>query len=166
MTEQNIVIYIGIYKSLGIIGVIVSATWYASYRLARVETRMDRVEKRMDALEGQLDQFLSRRSPLALLEKGKEMLQVSELKEYIDDHEERLLAEYGRKMPLSKNPYDIQETAFTFFRRVPFEKTFEERLKTIAFMQGVSIESLRTIGGVYFRDVCLRAMGFGPEDLR
>jgi hypothetical protein len=53
--EQNIIIYIGIWKALSLIAAVVAGTWYAAYRLGRVETTAEGFDDRLKALEGRLD---------------------------------------------------------------------------------------------------------------
>jgi hypothetical protein len=63
------------------------------------------------------------------------------------------------------NPYDIQEGAFKFFDEFTFEKEIEDSLKLSAYKHGVSMETIRRTGGIYFRDICLNNAGFKVEDL-
>ena len=62
------------------------------------------------------------------------------------------------------NQYDIQESAFECFDKLDFGE-FEPKLKETAFKYGMSIETIRRIGGIYFRDFLLSENGFTPEDL-
>ena len=63
------------------------------------------------------------------------------------------------------NPYDIQDAAFTLFEEIDFGPELDEKLKIAAYRNGVSMDSLRRIGGIYFRDICLNSLGFDPRDL-
>src|SRR3989344_4739624 len=53
--ETDIIINIGIYKTLGIISTLVVGAWYASHRLTKVETEVNGFDKRLTGLEGRMD---------------------------------------------------------------------------------------------------------------
>mgnify|MGYP001576060375 CR=1 FL=1 len=166
--EQNIIIYIGIWKVLSIIGVVITSvvigTWKAASKLTSLETKVDGFEKRLTGLEGRLlDNAFGNASPISLLPKGQTILDESGLKKYIDDRKNDLLSQC-KNTNVMKNPYDIQEASFKFFDQFNFGD-FETNLKNSAYKNGVSIETIRRIAGIYFRDICLKAHGFSPEDL-
>lgn len=165
--EQNIVFYIGIYKFLGLIvtaiGGVAVSSWYIGSKLGGVGTKVDNFENRLTNLEGRLDLAFASSSPIALLAKGIIILEKSGLKKYIDDRKDELFAQCCSKNSMN-NPYDIQEVAFKFLDQLSFGD-FEPMLKAAAFKHGVSIDTIRRIGGIYFRDICLAAKGFKPEDL-
>ena len=161
--EQNFVIYIGIWKALTIIASIVVGTWIASKKLARVETKVDMFETRLTGMEGRLDSAFSSASPIKLLPKGETILNDSGLKKYIDDRKDELLSKCKSTNEM-KNQYDIQEAVFKLFDQLDFGE-FEPTLKETAFKYGMGVETIKRIGGIYFRDICLDTYGFKPEDL-
>ena len=165
--EQNIVIYIGIWKTLGIIATIIGGVawgaWYASSRLTRVETKVDGFETRLTSLEGRLDNAFASGSPVSLLPKGEIIIKESGLKKYIEDNKEKLLSQCEKDDNM-KNPYDIQETSFKFFDQYNFGE-FEKNLKDSAYKHGIGMEVMRRIAGIYLRDICLKKHGFTPQDL-
>lgn len=161
--EQNIVIYIGIWKALTLVAAVVAGAWYAAYRLGKVETKVDGFETRLTNLEGRLDNAIGSKSPIGLLEKGKLILEESGLKKYIDDRKTELLNQCKSGNSMS-NQYDIQEAAFKFFDQYDFG-AFNETIKSAAFKYGVSVETIRRVAGIYFRDICLAEHGFAPQDL-
>lgn len=182
MNEQNIIIYISIAKFLwtlatislsavGIISAIISFAWYLSGRLTKVETKVDNFDARLGTVEtllgGNLGKLFAKASPLKLLPKGEKILIDSGLKEYSDKHKESILAECKKlySKDNKKNPYDIQLIVFDFFRTMNFEEKFNDNLKIVAFNNGVDLGVVRQIGAIYFRDICLEAEGFKPEDL-
>jgi hypothetical protein len=161
--ETNIVIYIGIYKFIGTIGTLVVLTWWASHRLTKVETKVDMFETRLTGMEGRLDASFGSGSPLRLLTKGETILNESGLKKYIDDNKAKMLSDCQSGNTMT-NQYDIQEAVFKFFDGYDFGD-FESALKSSAFKYGVTLETIRRIAGIYFRDICLADHGFKPEDL-
>ncbi|OHA70732.1 MAG: hypothetical protein A3F15_00125 [Candidatus Wildermuthbacteria bacterium RIFCSPHIGHO2_12_FULL_40_12] len=162
--ETNLIIYIGIYKALGLIVSLVAGAWYLSHRLTKVETKVDGFDTRLTNLNGRMDNAFSGTSPLSLLPKGQIIIEDSGLRKYIDENKDKLLSQCKQKSSMT-NPYDIQESAFKFFDSLEFENEFESTLKSSAFKHGVSLDTIRRIGGIYFRDICLNASGFKLEDL-
>ncbi len=164
---ENLVINIGVGESLTIIfsgiGLLVSGAWFLSSRLTRVETKVDGFDTRLTNFEGRFDNAFGSASPISLKPTGAKALEESGLKKWIDDNKERLVLDCENKNNL-KNQYNIQECAFKFFDSVDFGD-FNEKLKKSAFLYGWSIEIMRRIGGIYFRDILLKKNGFTPKDL-
>jgi hypothetical protein len=161
--EQNIVIYIGMWKALTLIAAVVLGAWYAGHRFGEIETKVGGFETRLTNLEGRLDTAFGSKSPIALLPRGEVILNESGLKNYIDERKDDLLNKCKNGNNMS-NQYDIQENVFKFFDRYDFGD-FEEKLKATAYAYGVGIETIRRVAGIYFRDICLEAYHFTPKDL-
>ena len=161
--ETDITINIGAYKALGIIGTLIAGAWYASHRLTKVETEVSGFDRRLTGLEGRMDGAFSSASPVALLEKGKDVLVGSGLKAYIDSHRDILMSQCRLKNGMD-NPYDIQTASFKFFDELNFGD-FDSKLKEAAYKYGIGMDVIRRIGGIYFRDLCLEKSNFKPEDL-
>ena len=114
-------------------------------------------------MQGRLDNAFGNASPISLLDKGKEVLNESGLKKFIDDNKDALMKKCSyNKDPL--NQYDIQEKAFTLFDELDFGE-FTKTLKETSFNYGMSIDTIRRIGGIYFRDLLLAKHNFHPNDL-
>lgn len=122
------------------------------------------IRERFARLEGSLSGTFKTQSPIALLPKGEEILNKSGLKSYIDTHSKDLLNQCKSANRMD-NPYDVQEAAFKFFDKLELSNELENALKTTAFNYGVDITVVRRIGGIYFRDICLKEHGFTLEDL-
>ncbi len=168
---EPILIQINWIYFLGIIGSLILISWYSSGRFTAIETSITwikegiiKLEGRIGNLEGRLDKSFSTQSPISLLQRGKDILQHSGLKIYIDNNEQMLLERCKSEKSMS-NPYDIQESAFKFFDEIVFPVNLEDRIKSTAFNFGASLEVVRRIGAIYFRDLCLSKLGFKPEDL-
>ena len=54
MTESTIIINIGIYKTLSLIGVLITGAWYLSHRLTKIETKFEGFDKRLTWVEDYL----------------------------------------------------------------------------------------------------------------
>ena len=120
------------------------------------------VRERFSALEGKMSGFFATASPVSLLPKGVKIIEKSGLKKYIDDHKDDFMKQCCGDKPT--NQYDIQTSAFNFFDKLDFGE-FESKLKETSFQYGMSLEMLRRIGGIYFRDILLQKYNFKPEDL-
>lgn len=156
--ESNLIINIGILETLTIIvafsGTLIALAWRASGRLTRVETLIEGIDKRLTTLEGKTIGAFKSQSPIALTEQGLKMLEGSGLKGFVDDGFDELkkLATEGEDLETS---YDIQTVAFDFFNELSFDQSFQKELKQYAFENGISMEVLRRVAGIYFRDKLL-----------
>ncbi len=129
----------------------------------KIEPDLKDVRERFASLEGKSSHLFASASPISLLDKGIETLNNSGLKKYIEDNKESLLKSF-KDICVMNNQYDIQEQAFKFFDELDF-KDFESNLKKASFDYGISIATLRRIGGIYFRDIALKKANFTPQDL-
>ena len=171
MSIEPILIQINWIYFLGIIGSLILIAWYSGGRFSGLETSISwikesliKLEGRIGNLEGRFDKSFSTQSPISLLQRGKDILESSGLKKYIDNNE-NILWEQCKSHKILSNPYDIQESAFKFFDEVEFPTDIKEQIKTTAFNFGTSLDVVKRIGGIYFRDKCLGRLGFKPEDL-
>jgi hypothetical protein len=164
MNEMNLIINIGIYKTLGLVAVVVAGSWYLSHRLTKTDTKVDNVEKQITNLTGRVDKVVGSSSPISLLEKGKVILEDSGLKNFIDNKKEELMKNCQDKKKI-KTSYDAQEISFSFFDDYKFEKSFEDKLKQSAYKNGVSMNMIRRIAGIYFRDICLDYHNLKIDDI-
>src|SRR3989344_7470040 len=160
---EPILIQINWVYFLGIIGGLILVAWYSGSRFSAIETSINWIKESITKLEGRVDNAFASGSPVKLLPKGVEILEQSGLKEYVDKHKNDLMEKCKFTKNLT-NQYDIQESAFECFDKLDFGE-FEPKLKETAFKYGMSIETIRRIGGIYFRDFLLSKNGFTPEDL-
>ena len=137
--------------------------WYSGSRFSAIETSITWIKESITKLEGRMDNAFGAGSPIKLLSKGVEILDKSGLKEYIDKQKEQL-REKCQSVKTLDNQYNIQESAFECFDKLDFGD-FDSKLKEIAFKYGMSVETIRRIGGIYFRDFLLTEHNFTPEDL-
>jgi len=157
---QELIIHIGTLETLAIIttvaGTLISIAWFASGRLTRVETLVEGLDRRITNIEGNFNGAFTQQSPIALTEKGRMYLEGSGLKEYIDETKDELRRLAVTEPDELETSYDIQNTAFDFFDSVLFDDSFEKVLKQYAYEQGISMNVLRRVAGIYFRDILLK----------
>lgn len=160
---QDILINVGTGTALTIIlsalGAVVTGSWFLSQRLTRMETKIDGFDTRLFNLEGRVDSMFASASPVRLLEKGQTVLLDSGIKKYIDNNINIFLEKCA-----GDTQYEIQENAFKVFKEFDFGD-FEKNIEAAAFNHGTSTDTIRRIGGIYFRDICLERHNFKPEDL-
>ncbi|NBD74252.1 hypothetical protein GVX82_04415 [Patescibacteria group bacterium] len=155
--STDIQVTIGILELLAIIvslgGTLITLAWFSSARLTRVETLLEGVDRRLTTLEGKSSGAFMELSPLSLTRKGRELLEGSGLRAFVDEGCDELMrvADYETEAP--ETDYDLQELAFELFESLSFDPEFERSLKQYAFEQGISMQVLRRIAGIYFRDV-------------
>jgi hypothetical protein len=121
------------------------------------------VRERMASLEGKTSSLFQSHSPIGLTKKGKKFLQESGLREFIDENKDELMRQCDSHKTMA-TPYDVQQMAFAFFDDLALPDEIEVKMKNVAFNHGVSLGELRRTGGIYFRDICLDALGFELED--
>jgi hypothetical protein len=122
------------------------------------------VRERFATLEGKAANLFQAHSPISLTDKGKDYLESSGLKDYIDEHKDSLMEQCDHTVSMS-TPYDVQQIAFTLFDEIDFPEDVDKQLKNYAFEQGASTDALRRVGALYFRDLALAAHGFTSEDI-
>lgn len=156
-------INIGWEYFLGIITALIGVAWFSNGKFTALETSITWIKDNITKLEGRMDNAFGSSSPVKLLSRGIEVLEGSGLKEYINANKDDIMS----NCKLKNNPtnqYDIQESAFECFDKLDFGE-FEPKLKEASYRYGMSIETIRRIGGIYFRDILLSKNGFTPEDL-
>ena len=153
--------------ALGIIGTLLLLAWKGSSRFSAIETGLEWIVDRLKDLKIDIDnvrnQAFQNNSPLVLTTKGTQWLNDSGLKEYIDANLPILRKSCAHKQ--ETNAYEVQQHVFSLFDKMEFEKSFDDRLKQYAYEQGISMEVLRRIGAIYFRDICLTDFKMDMKDL-
>jgi len=171
---ETTVIQIGAIQ--GVIGIVVAVlavgiawgTLKASVKnidlsIKEIKPDLKDIRERFFTLEGKLSGTFGASSPVSLLQKGQDVLEKSGLKKYIEDNKALFIKKCCDGGTLT-NQYDIQIMAFDFFDKLDFGD-FEPKLKEASFQYGMGVETLRRIGGIYFRDILLEKYNFKPEDL-
>lgn len=161
--SESIIIQVNWVYFLGILGALLLTAYYSGSRFSAIETSINWIKESITKLEGRIDNAFASSSPVKLLPKGIEVLEKSGLKEYIDMRKDELIA-YCKSTKNLTNQYDIQESAFECFDKLDFGE-FESNLKEAAYQYGLNIQTIRRIGGIYFRDILLSENEFTPEDL-
>lgn len=149
---------------------IVAVLLYIGRKLQTLDTLEKTVEKelkpdlknvreRFSALEGKLSGYTKSFSPIALTPEGEALLTGSGLKEYINQHQDAMLRFCNENLDMD-TAYDIQESVFYYFEHeLTFHPAYDIHLKDYAYSEGISIEALRRLGAIYFRDICLTRLG-------
>jgi hypothetical protein len=154
---NGVTVYISWEWALGIIGTLVLIAWKANGRFTSLETSLEWLADRIKDLKIDIDnvrnQAFRNTSPVALTDKGTLWLKDSGLKKYIDANLSTLKSSCSSKR--ETNAYEVQEYVFSLFDKMSFPKETDDKLKQYAYEQGISMEVLRRIGAIYFRDICL-----------
>lgn len=122
------------------------------------------VRERLATWEGKSAGLYQAQSPISLTEQGRAYLRDSGLKDFIDENTDGLMQQVEHEQTV-QTPYDVQQVAFEFFDELDLPDSLEKRAKNFAFNHGVSMDALRRIGGIYFRDLCLAEHNFNAKDL-
>lgn len=164
---NDLAINIGWEYFLGIMGALLGIAWYAGSKFSKIETSIewmkDAIHELKTASDNEKSPAFEIKSPVNLNKRGEDWLRKSGLKKYIDENKEIFLVACEEKR--EANPYDIQEHIFKFFDEVKFEKGIETQLKEFAFKNGTTMNIMRRVAGIYFRNLCLQEFGLNIEDI-
>ncbi len=108
-------------------------------------------------------QFAESHSPLALNEKGKDILNKSGIKELVDKYLLQLIESIKEKNP--QNAYQIQEFAKEVMSNIKINPEILPQLQKGAFDTGVDVDSVLLVGSFYLRDLSLPKFNFKLEDI-
>lgn len=170
---DTLLINIGAAEFLGVIFTItaslIGVAWRVGGRIGRIETLVASIntnfdemkngfEKTVDNIKVDVDNLkyeaFKNNSPVQLTTKGKGLLEKSGFKKYIDEQKDQLL-EFCKNNFKLDTAYDIQEAVFDYFDRLEIAPDYEREIKEYAYKDGASMEIIRRVGGIYFRDICL-----------
>ncbi len=146
---------------------ILTVAWYASSKFSKIETSIEWMKSAMNDLKTASDNAgspaFSSQSPVNLNSRGEEWLDASGLKKYLDENQNRFMnvCEDQRRT----SPYDVQQCIFQYFDIVEFEPEIEKKLKEFAFSKGTTMNIMRRIAAIYFRNLCLNEFGMKTEDI-
>jgi hypothetical protein len=137
--------------------------------LDKHDIKISEISDRISRLEGGIDRdriyqnsYIQRKSPLSLTEKGKAVLLDSKGKDFIDKNKDNLLENLKNLNP--KTSYDVQELS----RKILDEETKKEdfnKIKEYAFKNGLQLDLIMDIMGIYLRDEVLSDFNFNVNDL-
>ena len=131
--------------------------------LKDVRERFGKTEDRVETLWK--DKFAPARSPRQLNDRGKNVLEVSGIKEIIDQKKEDLLKIV--KDNNIDNPYDAEQAILSVVSELPKHcPDVIDKIKDGAFRAGVDIEGVLFVGGLYLRNLIFKKdLGFDLLDL-
>lgn len=161
---NGLIIYINWEYFLGAVGTLVAIAYYANGRFTRLETSVEWLKEALRSLsiasENATMKLFDARSPLSLTRAGSRVLKESGLEGYIDEHQGELtkLAKLHRHR---LDPYQLQDRSFRLFADLAFAPEFEHHVNEFAFANGMSIQYLRRVGAIHFRDRVLTSQRCG-----
>lgn len=164
---EGLIINIGWEYFLAIMGVLIAIAWYSGSRFAKIEEAIKWVKTAINDLKTTTDNeknpAFDSQSPVNLNDRGKSWLQSSGLKDYIDSHKDQFMKMCEEKR--NTNPYDIQQHVFAYFDTFDFEFQVDKKLKEFAFRKGTTMNIVRRLAGIYFRNLCLKDFGMNIGDI-
>jgi hypothetical protein len=122
------------------------------------------VRERLATWEGKSAGLYQSQSPISLTKEGRRYLLESGLLSFIDENQEELMQQCDHERSM-QTPYDVQQVAFEFFDELDLPDDIEQQVKTFAYNHGVSMDSMRRIAGIYFRDLCLKAHRLSVKEI-
>lgn len=125
-------------------------------KLTEVSTKL---EERTGNSEAKV---LTRNSPVALNDYGQKLLRDSGGDRFVVTNLEELVDKI-KKLGF-KSAYDVQENAKGVIESITNEERFVP-IKDYAYKEGIELNLINTVMGVYLRDLALPKLGFKPEDI-
>lgn len=174
-TMEGTIITIGLIEALTLIGSLIATIFLAAWRLSgsisRLDatitgllTRLDDFHDRLINIEGKGNNAFQSSSPVSLTEKGKRIVEETGLKPFIDEHKDEFIQRCAKEKNVA-TAYDVQEAAFDFFNEYRFDPEFENKIKEFAYREGVSMDVVRRVAGIYFRDEFLKDRGMDVKEI-
>lgn len=153
--------------------------------LAKYREKVDQLEKvdaqkRLSTLEGQFTalqtqlsilqqnsptNYVQSHSPMKLTDNGESLLERSGMKTYVDGKFDALYAEIQDKLSDrgdDYSAYDVQETAIEVVRAHADDREFIP-IKDFAFAEGLVLDNIQLVGGIYLRNKALENLGFDMD---
>lgn len=157
---NSLIIYVDWEYFLGLVGTLVVLAYYANGRFTRLETSVEWLKEALRGLkinaENSATKLFDAGSPISLTRSGQRMLRESGLQSYVDAHKDDLVARCKRGAV--SDHYQLQSCAFRLFTDLMLDEPFERHLNEFAFANGVTIDLLRRVGAIYFRDLATSGM--------
>jgi hypothetical protein len=107
--------------------------------------------------------FANANSPLALNERGKELLYGGGVKDMVDANLSLLTERLRGEKP--ENAYQLQERAMKVVKVLAEDPKNLSKLEDGAFQTGVNVDALLFAAGIYLRDLTLPKYEFKLEDI-
>ena len=164
--ENGLIINIDWIYFLGIMGSLIAIAWYTNGRFSTAETDIRWLKDTIKNLKIDVDnkmEFFVKSSPIALTGKGNNLLVDSGMKDYINGKNLEFMGVCNNIENTSA--YEVQKTIFDLFDGLEFEPEYDKKFKDYAYRQGVSIDIVKRVGAIYFRDICLNKFGMKKEDI-
>ncbi|MEA3248822.1 MAG: hypothetical protein U9Q03_00495 [Patescibacteria group bacterium] len=169
----HIIIPLAISLIGGVLTYVVTFTQYKE-RVSNLKERVDGMEKSLQetrdmavaakALVDVKGSLTEAKSPISLSERGSRILTESHAIEFIDDNERfsSLLKRVVSKN--SSNAYDVQESSKEVMNELKEEGELDN-FKDYLFKQGLLMDDLITVMGIYLRDKILSVKNWNAEDI-
>lgn len=101
--------------------------------------------------------YMTRKSPVALNDKGEELLKRSKADKFVLVNESELVKKIEASAP--KTAYDVQEIAKKVVKSLENDERFNS-FKDFAYKEGIDLEPIFTVMSIYLRDIALPLLGF------
>jgi len=128
-----------------------------------VQMKLTEVSTKLEERTGNSEaKVLTRNSPLALNDYGEKILKDSGGDSFVITNLDDLVSKVKAMNP--KSAYDVQENSREVVRSISNEQRFIP-IKDYAYKEGIDLNLLIVVMGVYLRDLALPKLGFKPEDI-
>jgi hypothetical protein len=101
-------------------------------------------------------------SPISLTDKGEDILKRSGADAFVLQNQQEFVDKVKKKNP--QTAYDVQACAKEVIQLIVDEKRFN-KFKDFVFKEGIDLDPIFLVMGIYLRDIALPLLGFKPEDI-
>lgn len=155
----------------------------ATFRLGKYSEKVDGLQERMNKAEAKIEDhatkivecstliderttsgssLIKRKSPISLNEKGETILKNSASDKFVLENKDELVQKIKDKNP--KTAYDVQVAAREVVETLQNEERFAP-FKNFVYKEGIPLEHIFIVMGVYLRDIALPLLNFKYEEI-
>ena len=125
-------------------------------------------DKQIGIMKFKMDEIWKERmavsaSPMTLNERGKKVLEESEIREVVNKRLDEFYHKIKEKGP--ENAYQIQVESEKLMYKLKDETKMKDILEESAFRVGTDIDSILFVGSLYLRDILLVKFGYNFDDI-
>ncbi len=158
--EQNIIVTIGAWQFItGLVTMsvmIILTAWRGGHKIGSIENSIDWIKDEIGRMWGRLEKVEGTDSPLNPTERGLKKIKDSGLAEIVDKtYKEWLLERLKKLLPKDHTKYDVQTVARRLMISLK-DKPMMRSVEKYAFDNGVEIELILRLGGLWLRDNFLK----------
>jgi hypothetical protein len=130
--------------------------------LRELENKLTKCETQIEERTSPMSGLTKRKSPVSLTDKGEQLLKASGADKFILENQSELIEDIRKNNPTTA--YDVQEYSKEVVKSLKDSPKIVD-LKNFAFKEGIELEAIFIVMGVYLRDIALPILGYTKEEV-